>query len=748
VLAAVLDALPAGLGGSEIERAFVRNSALAREALVLLVTEAAFAVVAEKRELLPSAAGFVRRENGAARRAWRFGADTFDVALEAALGALAAWHEPAELASAPEELGGLYEGLLATGVALARTDSVIVSEPRPAGGAAVERLVAVGAAASGARKYSQRALDTQVVGDRASGPRRASKRDLVARVPSGRIALLCTVDRRRSGAHYTPRELTERVVAETLAPLLGAAPTAENILALRVCDPAMGTGAFLVAACRYLAARLVEAEQREQSRSVGDHDEHSAAASEHSAPASEHRFTRARRRVAEQCLFGVDRDRVAAAVARQALWLEIGDSALPLEALDPSLRAGEALLGPPRATSAPRVPARRGSAPSRAVPPRSALDAGLDWERAFASVFANRGGFDAFVGNPPWVSYAGRAAQPLASELRAEYARYEAFGGYRNLQGLFVERCARLLRPGGRLGLVLPSSMSELAGYRPTRRAHDRLCAPDAALADLGASAFEGVFQPCMVLRSTRRATALEHVPEGPWPVERPDLDAVALGLIEKLSRPPLPAHLFGERGLQSTGKDGAHLVAAPDARHCVPLRSGSDVEAFGLKNPSTHADPAWFGARLRPASEWERVRLLVRQTARVPVAALSDGTGFRNSLLAGFEDAEHPAEFLVAYLNSTPVRWLHHARHRDARQGMPQLKIAHLRATPAPPSLELKRTLTELGKALSLRGRGIRASEQAELDELVADSFDLSQKERARLVEFRSSVADGRPRD
>ncbi len=745
MLAAVLDALPAGLGGSEIERAFVRSSALAREALVVLVTEAAFAVVAEKRELLPSAAALVRREDGAARRAWRFGAETFDAALEAALGALAAL--PAALAHAPEELGGLYEGLLATGVALARTDSVIVSEPRPAGGAAVERLVAVGAAASSARKYSQRALDTRGVGDRASGPRRPSKRYSVARVPAGRIALLCTVDRRRSGAHYTPRELTERVVAETLAPLLGAAPSAESILALRVCDPAMGTGAFLVAACRYLAARLVEAEQREQSRSVADHDEHAAAANEHAALASEHRFTRARRRVAEQCLFGVDRDRLAAAVARQALWLEIGDFTLPLDALHPSLCAGEALLGPPRAASTSRVAARRGSVSSRAVP-RSALDAGLDWERAFASVFATRGGFDAFVGNPPWVSYAGRAAQPLASELRAEYARYEAFGGYRNLQGLFVERCARLLRPGGRLGLVLPSSMSELAGYRPTRRAHDRLCAPDAALADLGAAAFDGVFQPCMVLRSTRRPTALEHVPERPWPVERPDLDAVALGLIEKLLRPPLPAHLFGERGLQSTGKDGAHLVAAPDARHSVPLRSGSDVEAFGLKNPSTHADPAWFGARLRPASEWERVRLLVRQTARVPVAALSDGTGFRNSLLAGFEDAEHPAEFLVAYLNSTPVRWLHHARHRDARQGMPQLKIAHLRATPAPPSLELKRTLAALGKALSQRGRGIRASEQAELDELVADSFDLSQKERARLVEFRSSVADGRPRD
>ncbi|HVY47770.1 MAG TPA: hypothetical protein VHB21_17900, partial [Minicystis sp.] len=65
-----------------------------------------------------------------------------------------------------------------------------------------------------------------------------------------------------------------------------------------------------------------------------------------------------------------------------------------------------------------------------------------------------RRGFDACVGNPPWVSYAGRAAQPLDDGLRAFYAAaYASFAGYKNLQGLFVERVASLLRAGGRLGL-------------------------------------------------------------------------------------------------------------------------------------------------------------------------------------------------------------------------------------------------------------------------------------------------------
>jgi hypothetical protein len=715
-LAAVLDALPDALPGTVIEHALSADPRAARDALVELVAHAAFALCAASRGVVEGPSAWLLGDGGRALRGgWPFGADAFEPAVNAALRSLAAERSSSGFgALEPDELGGFYEGLLATGVELARTESIVLAEPRPAGGAAVDRLVPVA-----------RAHPTP------HGRRRGAP--LRPRVGAGRIALLNTVDRRRSGSHYTPRELSERVVRETLGPLLGNAPSAEAVLALSVCDPAMGTGAFLVAACRYLAERLLDASPAAFASTAAER-------------------TRALRRVAEHCVFGVDRDPLAAAIARQALWLTIGDATLPLSAFDASLRVGEALLGPPcddpgrLVATARRTAARR--TPARTSTRAPATHAPVDWQDAFSRVFAERGGFDAFVGNPPWVSYAGRAAQPLAPELRTAYGRYDAFRGYRNLQGLFVERCARLLRPGGRLGLVLPSSMSELAGYRPTRRAHDRLCTPDATLADLGASAFDGVFQPCMVLCSTRRAAALEHVPERPWPVERPDLDTVARALVEKLSRAPLPAHLFGERGLQSTGKDGAHLVASPDARHTVPLRSGSDVEAFGLKSPSAHADPAWFGPRLRSASEWAGVRLLVRQTARVPVVALSDGIGFRNSLLAGFDDPEHPAEFLVAYLNSTPIRWLHFARHRDARQGMPQLKVAHLRATPAPPSLTLKNTLTAFGRELSARGRGIRESEQLELDTLVADAFELDEKERQRLADFRTKVADGRPRD
>ena len=84
-------------------------------------------------------------------------------------------------------------------------------------------------------------------------------------VPAGAMVLQPSEERRRSGSHYTPRELTEPIVREALEPIFGrlrteqgGTPHHERILDLKVCDPAMGSGAFLVEACRQLADALIE----------------------------------------------------------------------------------------------------------------------------------------------------------------------------------------------------------------------------------------------------------------------------------------------------------------------------------------------------------------------------------------------------------------------------------------------------------------------------------------------------------
>src|SRR5438093_10491148 len=91
-------------------------------------------------------------------------------------------------------------------------------------------------------------------------------------------------DRRISGTHYTPRSLTEPIVQHTLEPLVYTGPaeglpkeewklkSPREILALKVCDMTMGSGAFLVQSCRYLAERLVEAWERAEKSEPGKYN--------------------------------------------------------------------------------------------------------------------------------------------------------------------------------------------------------------------------------------------------------------------------------------------------------------------------------------------------------------------------------------------------------------------------------------------------------------------------------------------
>jgi hypothetical protein len=180
--------------------------------------------------------------------------------------------------------------------------------------------------------------------------------------------------------------------------------------------------------------------------------------------------------------------------------------------------------------------------------------------------------------------------------------------------------------------------------------------------------------------------------------------------------------------------------TSTPDATHRYPLLEGRDVQPFRVGSPRLYidADPArlkWAGCRLRPESDYRSVRFVIRQTAKVPMAALHTGLPFRNSLLAGFDADGLDAELLVGLLNSALYRALHLSQQRDARQAaFPQVKIGHLRSLPLPPAdvvardrvRTLCRTVTETPQ---------RA--HPEIDAAVFDLFQIPAAERRAVVEF-----------
>lgn len=170
----------------------------------------------------------------------------------------------------------------------------------------------------------------------------------------GSLYVTQTSTRRNMGAQYTTKALAEEVVRYALEPLVyepgpqnEADPekwrlrTPHEILDLRVCDPAVGSGAILTAAGRYLADRLIESVTEYgpgEGRFAGRLADLAA------APADE-QVVLARREVVDHCLYGVDKNPVAAEMAKLSLWLTTMARERPFTFLDHAIQVGDSLLG-------------------------------------------------------------------------------------------------------------------------------------------------------------------------------------------------------------------------------------------------------------------------------------------------------------------------------------------------------------------------------------------------------------------
>jgi hypothetical protein len=138
--------------------------------------------------------------------------------------------------------------------------------------------------------------------------------------------------RKLTGSYYTPDSLVQELVKSTLDPVIEQTLKAQPhepvnaLLALTVCDPACGSGHFLLAAARRIA------------------DEVARLAAADGSPTPED-YRHALRDVVAHCIYGVDKNPMAVELARTALWLEAYTPDLPLSFLDHHLRCGDALLG-------------------------------------------------------------------------------------------------------------------------------------------------------------------------------------------------------------------------------------------------------------------------------------------------------------------------------------------------------------------------------------------------------------------
>ncbi|PZU14965.1 MAG: type I restriction endonuclease subunit M [Citromicrobium sp.] len=267
--------------------------------------------------------------------------------------------------------------------------------------------------------------------------------------------------RKRDGVVYTPDYVARFIVDQTLgaheremfAAILarharpGATPDDEEIAwksaraeraawteyrdaltALRIVDPACGSGVFLIMAFDWLKAaltrvnaRLAELDGRGQSGDLYD-------------PDSE---------ILTHNLYGVDVNAESVEIAKLSLWIKTARRGKVLDSLDGNLKVGDSLI-------------EDSSYAYR--------EHGFSWREAFPEVFA-QGGFDIVLGNPPYVRM--ELIKPMKPYLQA---RYEVVADRADLYAYFFERGVRLLKPGGRLGYISSSTFFKTGSGAPLRR--------------------------------------------------------------------------------------------------------------------------------------------------------------------------------------------------------------------------------------------------------------------------------------
>jgi predicted type IV restriction endonuclease len=265
--------------------------------------------------------------------------------------------------------------------------------------------------------------------------------------------------RKAGGVYYTPTYIVEYIVKRTVGKLVEN-KSPKEAAALKILDPACGSGTFLLGAYQYLLDWHLN-------WYVNDDAEKWVRNKALVKVGGDYRLAMAKRKeILLNNIFGVDIDAQAVEVTKLSLLLKAlegvsGQMELGMERVLPDLgnniKCGNSLIG-------------WDYFEGRLMPDEEEIRRvnPFDWEREFPQAFA-QGGFDAVIGNPPYIRI--QAMQEWASG-QAEYfkQKYKAASkGNYDIYVVFIEKALSLLNDAGRLGFILPHKFFNAQYGEPVR---------------------------------------------------------------------------------------------------------------------------------------------------------------------------------------------------------------------------------------------------------------------------------------
>ena len=500
--------------------------------------------------------------------------------------------------------------------------------------------------------------------------------------------------RKAGGVYYTPSYIVDYIVGRTLGELLKDKSPADKT-PIRVLDPACGSGSFLLGAYQHLLDWHLGFYLQNSPDKV--------ARQKHPpifrGPRGEWRLTvRKKKEILLDSIFGVDIDAQAIEVSKLSLLLKVleGETEETLDAalklfhdralpdLGNNIRHGNSLIGSDFRTFA-----------QMQLPNMDDDVSAFDWATEFTDVFRD-GGFNVVIGNPPYLSFAGRQAVDIPPRVREYYKTTYESGGWPTAHSLFIERCLKDVS-NRYLSFIVPDQVGHLEGYGSVRDIATRVGGV-VEVRYWGENVFRGVTTPALTFVVDKAKVGCDTSvfgKDGSESVGRLEggqawAFSPSADLVRRLHEDAFYLDkLVRDCGIRTTAAKEQVVKLSAATGKFVPALEGKRINRYLCEPPEIAVRlDSRKSLHVGAVERFESAAFLIRQTAAFPIVAPHEhATHFRNSLLALLAPDERDGphvNYLVALLNSQLLRFAYVESVREAQQRtFPQVKLAALRALP-----------------------------------------------------------------
>ncbi|HSV87226.1 MAG TPA: TaqI-like C-terminal specificity domain-containing protein [Bacteroidales bacterium] len=500
--------------------------------------------------------------------------------------------------------------------------------------------------------------------------------------------------RKAGGVYYTPQYVVDYIVQNTVGKLLEN-KTPKEVSKIKIVDPACGSGSFLIGAYQYLLDW--------HKNFYSDNGKPSKGKKDNPLTPEGNLTTAEKKRILLNNIFGVDIDVNAVEVTKLSLLLKCMEGETEasiasqlrlfnervLPTLDENIKSGNSLVDTDFYDS------QLDFGEEKKIKP-------FNWQKAFPEVF-KQGGFDAVIGNPPYVL--GR--ETFDDSVKSYIAnKYQSYGGKYDLYVFFCEKALKLLTDKGRFSFIIPNTI--LVNENATKIRE--LILKNYSLETIRVfknKVFENAQVETVILIIENRKPKKENnitiekeevikIPTEKFLTSKNFKFNVAMDdnseeLLEKISACSVPLGELTETciGIQLGGSHGSDTKAdflsdkAAD-KTWKKVLDGKDINTYKLNWRNVFVHYGNWLHRKRDEKYFLNPKILIRQIGKTPVATYDENDFYTlNTLYNIISISDYSPKFLLAIINSSLGKWFWVKKNSDFKTLFPKIKKSEIEAIP-----------------------------------------------------------------